>query len=217
VTGPMSPKLLRAGIVVVDPDDGNVIRVITFQYNPDTLTRGFQVTGAGEGAAQGEATRLTGPPAQTLTVEAELDAADALADPDAHADTLELGLAAQLAAIEALVWPTLESVTDNVALMASGALEILAPPSPIVLFAFGPNRIAPVRITELSITEEAFDPNLNPIRAKVRLGLRVLTAADVGTGGRLGGLALAAHQRLEHLVARSRGGRLTDLGITTLP
>jgi hypothetical protein len=217
MTGPMSPKLLRAGLVVVDPDDGSVTRVITLQYNPDTMTRGFQIAGAGEGAAQGEASRLTGPPAQTLTIEAELDATDALADPEANADAGDIGLAAQLAAIEALVWPPLASVVDDAALMASGALEILPPPSPIVLFAMGPNRIAPVRITELAITEEAFDPKLNPIRAKVRLGLRVLTTSDVGTGGRLGGYALAAHQQLEELSKRALGGRLTDLGISKLP
>ena len=145
-----------------------------------------------------------------------MDASDALAQPGANADVVELGLAAQLAAIETLAWPTLSSVVDNVSLMASGSLEILAPPSPIVLFAFGPNRIVPIRITELAITEEAFDPKLNPIRAKVRLGMRILSTSDVGTSGRLGGFALAAHQRLEHLASRARGGRLTDLGISTL-
>lgn len=217
MSGPISPKLLRGGLVEVDADDGTVQRVITLQYNPDSMTRGFQVAGAGEGAAQGEATRLTGPPTQTLTVEVELDAADALAEPGTSAETVELGLASQLAAIESLTYPTLTSVVDNAALMAAGALEILPPPSPIILFAFGPNRILPVRVTELSITEEAFDPQLNPIRAKVRLGLRVLTATDVGVGGRLGGFALAAHQHLEALAARAKGGRLTDLGISTLP
>lgn len=216
MTSPMSPKLLRGGLVIVDPNSGSVTRVITLQYNPDSMTRGFQIVSAGEGAAQGEATRLTGPPAQTVTIEAEMDASDALAQPGANADVVELGLAAQLAAIETLAWPTLSSVVDNVSLMASGSLEILAPPSPIVLFAFGPNRIVPIRITELAITEEAFDPKLNPIRAKVRLGMRILSTSDVGTSGRLGGFALAAHQRLEHLASRARGGRLTDLGISTL-
>lgn len=216
MSGPISPKLLRGGLVVIDADAGTVDRVITLQYNPDSMTRGFQIAGAGEGAAQGEATRLTGPPTQTLTVEVELDAADSLAEPGANPEVTELGLAAQLAVIESLAYPTLAAVVDNAALMASGALEILPSPSPIILFAFGPNRILPVRIAELSITEEAFDPQLNPVRAKVRLGLRVLTATDVGVGGRLGGYALAAHQHLEALAARARGGRLTDLGISTL-
>ncbi len=40
--------------------------------------------------------------------------------------------------------------------------------------------MVPVRISDLSITEEAFDPALNPIRAKISLGLRILTIDDVG-------------------------------------
>ena len=38
----------------------------------------------------------------------------------------------------------------------------------------------PVRLTDFSITEEAFDTMLNPIRAKVSLGMRVLTVDDLG-------------------------------------
>ena len=47
--------------------------------------------------------------------------------------------------------------------------------APLTLFVWSAQRIVPVRITEFSITEEAFDPALNPIRAKVSLGMRVLT------------------------------------------
>ena len=36
-----------------------------------------------------------------------------------------------------------------------------------------------MRITDLEVTEEAFDPRLNPIRAKVSLGMRVLSVSDV--------------------------------------
>ena len=52
--------------------------------------------------------------------------------------------------------------------------------SPLTLFIWSKNRIMPVRLTDFSITEEAFDPNLNPIRAKVSLGMRVLSVNDVG-------------------------------------
>ncbi len=52
--------------------------------------------------------------------------------------------------------------------------------SALTVFAWGANRITPVRITDLEITEEAFDPNLNPIRAKVSLNMRVLNINDVG-------------------------------------
>ncbi|MCL7456200.1 hypothetical protein AB0I85_25860 [Micromonospora echinofusca] len=214
MTSPLSPRLLRAGLVVLDPDSGRTRRVITLQYNPDALTRGFQLkTGGAEGGAKGEALRITGPPVQTLTLEAELDAADQLAE----RDTAELGLTAQLAALESLAYPSLAAVQDAAALLAAGTLEVVPPPAPLVLLAFGRRRLWPVRITELTITEEAFDPMLNPIRAKVRLGLRVLTVNDVGTAGRAGGLAMAAHQQLEQLAGRARGGRLGDLGIDRLP
>jgi hypothetical protein len=52
--------------------------------------------------------------------------------------------------------------------------------SALTVFVWNKNRITPVRITDLSITEEAFDPQLNPIRAKVSLGMRVLNVNDVG-------------------------------------
>ncbi|MBO4160416.1 MULTISPECIES: hypothetical protein [Micromonospora] len=214
MTSPLSPRLLRAGLVVLDPDSGRSRRVITLQYNPDSLTRGFQLKTAGaEGGARGEALRITGPPVQTLTLEADLDAADQLTDPEA----VELGLTAQLAALESLAYPSLAAVQDAAALLAAGTLEVVPPPAPLVLLAFGRRRLWPVRITELTITEEAFDPMLNPIRAKIRLGLRVLTVNDVGTDGRAGGLAMAAHQQLEQLAGRARGGRLADLGIDRLP
>ncbi|WP_329010418.1 hypothetical protein OG271_27775 [Micromonospora rifamycinica] len=214
MTSPLSPRLLRAGLVVLDPDSGRSRRVITLQYNPDSLTRGFQLKTAGaEGGARGEALRITGPPVQTLTLEADLDAADQLTDPDAA----ELGLTAQLAALESLAYPSMAAVQDAAALLAAGTLEVVPPPAPLVLLAFGRRRLWPVRITELTITEEAFDPMLNPIRAKIRLGLRVLTVNDVGTDGRAGGLAMAAHQQLEQLAGRARGGRLADLGIDRLP
>ena len=44
---------------------------------------------------------------------------------------------------------------------------------------WGAKRILPVRLTEFSITEEAYDTNLNPIRAKVSLGLKVLSYNDL--------------------------------------
>jgi hypothetical protein len=205
---------LRGGIVVLDPDSGSVQRVITLQYNPDSLSRGFQLkTSGGDGGARSEAMRFTGPPVQTITVEAELDATDQLEFPASNAETMTSGLAAQLAAIETLIYPTAASVQEASAMMAGGMLEIAPAPAPLVLFAFGRRRMLPVKITELSIVEEAFDPMLNPIRAKVRIGLRVLTVNDVGATGKAGSYAIAAHRQLEQTASRARGGRLSELGV----
>jgi hypothetical protein len=52
--------------------------------------------------------------------------------------------------------------------------------SNLTLFVWSKTRVTPVRITELEITEEFFDPQLNPIHAKVALGMRVLNVNDVG-------------------------------------
>ncbi len=93
---------------------------------------------------------------------------------------MAFGIAPQLAALEALVNPSVDELLALDALTATGTLEILPPEAPLVLFVWSKSRVVPVRVTEFSITEEAFDPALNPIRAKVSLGLRVMTTDDLG-------------------------------------
>ena len=51
--------------------------------------------------------------------------------------------------------------------------------APLTLFIYGWKRVVPVKINSLSITETAHDPQLNPIRANVSLGMRVLTYNDL--------------------------------------
>jgi hypothetical protein len=102
-------------------------------------------------------------------------------------------------------------------LAAIGTIEILPTEAPLAVFVWSTQRILPVRVTELSITEEAFDPNLNPIRAKVSLGLRVLTVDDVGFAHRAGQLFLNYLQAKEQLVSRAPRGTFADFGIRGLP
>ena len=71
--------------------------------------------------------------------------------------------------------------------------------------------------TEFSVTEEAFDPTLNPIRAKVSLGLRVLTVDDLGYSHRGGTLFLSYLRTREALAARVPGTTLQSLGLSSLP
>ncbi len=77
-----------------------------------------------------------------------------------------------------LVYPKSALVIANTVLLAAGTIEVIPPDAPLTLFIWGAKRILPVRITEFSITEEAHDQALNPIRAKVGLGLRVLGTND---------------------------------------
>ena len=215
MTAPGTPRLVRGGLVLLDPLTDTVLRVVPLQYNPDSVTRTFQVRGAGaEAGARAEALRLTGPPAQTVTLDAELDATDAMERGDPLVG--EVGLHAQLAVLEGLVSPPSAAVLRAAELLATGGIEIAPTPAPLTLFVWSRQRIMPVRVTELSIVEEAFDPALNPIRAKVHLGLRVSTVNDVGVTSRAGGYAVAQHQRLERLAARQPGGTLGQLGIERL-
>lgn len=207
---PGSPKLLKAGIVLMDPDSGRVLRIISLQYNPDTLTRSLQIKGVGaDGGDRSEALRLKGPPVETIKLDAELDATDRL-----EGGAVASGLHPELAALETIVYPASAHLTANNGEAASGTLEIAAAQAPLTLFVFGAHRVVPVRITELSITEEAFDIELNPLRAKISLGLRVLSIDDLGFDSKGGGLFMSYLQAKEQLAARARAGQLSALGLS---
>lgn len=210
-----SPALLKAGLVLIDPDTAQVQRVITLQYNPESLTRSLQAQGAGEGGERSEALRLKGPAVETIRLEAELDATDRLEAGDPV--TMESGLHPQLAALEALVQPTAAALGQNDMLASVGTLEILPMEAPLCLFVFGKSRVLPVRVTELGVTEEAFDPDLNPLRARVSLGLRVLTVDDVGFRHKAGTLFLSHLVQQEGLARLDRSGALAALGLSRIP
>ena len=202
--------------MLIDPDTGAVLRIVALQYNPDTLTRSLQIKGVGGDTGDHlEALRLKGPPTETIKVEAEIDATDALEGNDAQ--TVDAGLHPLLAALETVVYPSSQHLSANHAEAQSGSLEIAPEMAPLPLFVFGPKRIVPVRITELSITEEAFDVTLNPIRAKLSLGLRVLTVDDLGFDAKGGGLFMTYLQAKEQLAKRQRGGSFAALGINGIP
>lgn len=215
---PNSPKLLKGGIVLVDPETSVVLRIITLQYNPDSMSRSLQVQGAGgEGGGRSEPLRLKGPPVETLKVEAELDATDQLENPDQNRAAVESGIYPQLAALETLVYPTSGQLIANNVQAQWGVLEIASMEMPLTVFVWSKNRVLPVRLTEFSITEEAFDPNLNPIRAKVSLGMRVLSIDDLGFAHRGASTFMSYLQQKESLATRAKAGVLTDLGITRIP
>jgi hypothetical protein len=213
---PGSPRLLKGGIVLLDPVSGAVKRVIALQYNPDTLTRSLQIKGVGADSGDRlEALRLKGPPVEVFKLEAEIDATDQLEAADGQAT--QLGLHAVLAALEVIVYPSSSVLQANNSAASMGTLEIVAAEAPLVVFVFGAKRIAPVRFTEFSITEEAFDPALNPIRAKVSLSMRVMSIDDVGFDEKGGGLFMTYLQAKEQLAALSRQGSFGTLGITGIP
>jgi hypothetical protein len=213
-----SPKLIKGGIVLVDPASGAVKRLITLQYNPDTLTRTLQPQGvATESAGRSEPLRLKGPAIETIKLEADLDATDQLEFPDRNANAVAAGVGPQLAALETIIYPTSASLIANNVLANVGTLEIAPMEAPLALFIWSKNRVVPVRITEFSITEEAFDVALNPIRAKVSLSLRVLSVDDLGFDHKGGNIYMAYLQTKERLAGLSSGATLNTFGIGAIP
>jgi hypothetical protein len=209
---PGSPRLVKGGLVLIDPQSAAVGTVIALQYNPESVSRTLQVQGVGdEGGDRSEALRLKGPPVETFKLDAEIDAADQLDAGDPLA--AEHGIQPQLAALEMVVYPESARLQASDALADSGTLEIAPIEAPLTLFVWSRNRIVPVRITDFSITEEAFDPALNPLRAKVSLGLRVLSVSDLGFDHRGGSLFLAYQRQKERLAGMAGGGALNALGV----
>ncbi|MUL34945.1 hypothetical protein [Gloeocapsopsis dulcis] len=217
-TFPGSPRLFKGGIVVINAENSVVQRIIALQYNPDTLSRTLQVQGIGnESGDRLEALRLKGPPVETIKLEAEIDITDQLEFPDRNPNATQLGIYPQLAALETIVYPSSSQVQANNSLAQSGRLEVAPVEAPLTLFIWSKNRTLPVRLTEFSVTEEAFDPSLNPIRAKVSLGMRVLSVNDLGFAHKGGSLFMIYHQQKERLAAMVQNSAFSTLGIGGIP
>jgi hypothetical protein len=208
-----APRLLKGGLVLVDPETSAILRVVILQYNPETLSRTLQVQTVREGGERSAALRLTGPPVESIKLDAEIDAADQLEQPDRNPTVTEFGVSALLAAFETIVYPPSATLLANNALAGAGTLEIVPTQAPLTLFVWSRSRVVPVRLTDFSITEEAFDPALNPIRAKVSLGMRVLSVTDLGFDSKGGSLYLVYQQTKERLAGMQGAGGLGALGI----
>jgi hypothetical protein len=214
-----SPRLIKGGLVVLAPGGGAVRNTIALQYNPDSLTRSYQVQGVGGdgGGDRAQPFRLKGPAIETIKLEADIDATDQLEHPDNNANAVAFGIGPQIALLEALVNPSVEEILAVMAATQNGTLEILPPEAPLVLFVWSKNRVVPVRVTEFSVTEEAFDPSLNPIRAKVSLGLRVLSTDDLGFTHKGGTMFLSYLRVRETLATKAGSASLASIGLTSLP
>jgi hypothetical protein len=214
---PLSPRLVKGGLVLIDPATAAVLRVIALQYNPDTLTRSFQIQSIGESRDRSEAMRLKGPPVESFKLDVEIDATDQLEQPDQNPGVVNAGVQSQLAALETIIYPSTQQLQSNNTLAQQGTLEIAPMEAPLTLFVWSRYRIVPVRITELSITEEAFDPRLNPIRAKVSIGMRVLSVDDLGFNHKGGSLYILYQQQKERFAGAARSAVAATLGIGGIP
>jgi hypothetical protein len=197
-----SPKLLKGALIEFSERFiGPIPNVIVFQYNPETMTRTLEVwsqSAGGESSASNDTSHTAQPfdPPETFTLALELDAADALEKPESHPVAFISGVADRIAAMEMLLYPQVDSLLGGLMGSISGALggasangasSVQPVPRgtvPVVLFAWGPGRIVPVRLTTFSVEEQAYSPLLYPIRAKVNMGLKILTPKDFPTCNR---------------------------------
>lgn len=202
-----SPKLLKGALIQFSaPMLLPIPNIIVFQYNPESMTRTLKPWSVARAeAATGEKDKLEAllaqpyDPQESFSLTLELDATDALEFPDTHPVARISGVADRIAAMEMLLYPPGDSalggllnVSIDVSIGAGGisggvstgatAADLIKAKRkrvPIVLFFWGPGRVAPVRLTSFQVEEQAFSPLLYPIRAKVGLGLSIVNPYDL--------------------------------------
>ena len=200
-----SPRLLKGAIIAFRPPVP-IPDVIPFQINPESLQRTLEAK-TSEAEAGVETFRLAGAPKEVIKVEAVFDAADDLEK--MVPSVVAMGLYPRLAQLETLLYPQVATVIANAILLKLGTVEILPATGPFLVFIWGKSRIVPVKLTSLSITEEAYDPNLNPILAKVSMDLTVLSYSDLQSS-HPGYAMFLAHQIVKETMAGI--GRINSLG-----
>lgn len=178
-------------------------KVITFQYNPETMTHTWTQPEPSYSAGTETSNPLAvqGMPGESFSFTISMDSNEDIADgthPPAGPDQAG-GLYGRLAALEMLLYPTGKgqsrltgkgqstltgAVSAAIAAGLSGGSSgstRTVPQSvmPVTLFVWGAGRIVPVRVTALTITEKLYDSALNPTHAEAQLSLRVLTPAEL--------------------------------------
>lgn len=192
-----TPLFIKGALVALsEPFLGPVPNIILFQYNPESLTRTLSPwatpTQPGEDATAEEKKKfeasLAQPfdPGESFTLTLELDATDALESPYLHPVAFISGVADKIAALEMLLYPPGEGLLSGFfgslgGLLGGDSAAISRKEVPVVLFIWGPGRIVPVRLSTFQVEEQAFNTALYPIRARVTVGLTVLTDAAFGT------------------------------------
>lgn len=211
-----SPKLLRGAFAVYPSmQPGTTPQMVVFQYNPEQMRRTLasrapqRPQGDAEPARE-DVLRVLGPPVETVNLSVVLDAADQLEHPDSHRDVVEHGLHPALATLELLLYPSSESRQEMSRSAERGEVMQNPPDIPLTLLVWGQSRVVPVMLTGFSVTEEAFDPNLNPVRATVELGLKILTYFEMPPST-VGVNAFVAYQRQkEQLAGKYRSADSTE-------
>lgn len=186
--------LLRGALIEYKSDFlGPVPNVVIFQFNPESLTRNIEIPPRPTGATSRETNQAGEVPVETISLTAHFSAADRLGQNDTL--TRLFGIGPQLAALEQMARPTgkisgivgeaIDAIGD--AIFGGGDENPTQPIPreryPRILFIWGITRVLPVVIDSMSVTEQHFDPLLNPIQAEVSLGLSVMTVDPCSDDG----------------------------------
>lgn len=193
---------------------------IVFRINPETITHAWTEAASppppqpkpNEPAVHISALAVTGNPGESFTFTLMLDSDEQLFDISSDAVGAALatasGVYTRLGALELLQFPSPPSsggLVGGVSAASSAAAQAASsgdsasqtvPTSqvPVVLFAWGPLRIMPVRVTAFSVNEKLFDELLNPTHAEAAITLSVLTPQDLAdVPSPMGGIAMAAY------------------------
>jgi hypothetical protein len=197
-SSPLSPRVSQGALVCLDPVSFATTRIIVFSYNPETLCRKLEPGISAPDAANPIPATLPASPRQTIRFTLQMDATDQLETPDQNPLAVKFGVYPVMSAIEVLMY-----APNNVQ-------------SALTLFVWGANRVVPVRVVELQITEQLFDPTLNPIRVEVTVTLMVQTETDFAAGSGARKFWDEYSANLEKVAALLPNGTLGNLGVAQL-
>lgn len=222
---PLRPNLLKGALAVypTQTPGSQPSALIVFQFNPEAMKRTLAHRAppapnqGSTGAAKEDVLRVAGPPLETINITVDMHAADQLAEPDASGNSAvaEHGLHPALAVLELLMYPPILSAEKIEEQAAQGQVQVSPADLPLVLLVWGRSRVVPVKLTSFAISEDAFDTRLNPISAKVELGLQVLTYMEF-TDSSIGRDAFIAYQKAKENLAQQNTPGRSQTGIRNL-
>lgn len=189
-------------------------RIVVFQYNPANVSRSLEhqvVPSGDETGLEFDTLRVRGAPKETIDMTVELDATDQLEESDSTASST--GLGSSIAALELLMYPNAADVVARRLRLALGEVQVSALEVPLALLIWGTARVVPVRVRSLSITEKAFDQDLNPIQAEATLGLDVLSYENLPWSSIGAVTSFADHMRKEALSVLNTANAADYLGL----
>jgi hypothetical protein len=222
-TSPLRPNLQKGALAVypTHTPGSQPTTLIVFQFNPESMRRTLAhrappVPPDGKtGAAKEDVLRVAGPPLETINMTVEMHAADQLEEPDENSAVAQNGLHPALATLELLMYPPTLSAQKIEEQAARGAVQVSPADLPLVLLIWGKSRVVPVKLTSFAISEDAFDTRLNPVSAKVELGLQVLTYMEF-TDSSIGRDAFIAYQKAKESLAQQNTSGNNQAGIRNL-